>query len=145
MDNPVSEKAVLAPVPWIRLKNGLSVFDNHGQTAFGTKMKSFFQDLDQRLEGVRVPVFIYPSKSGSDPNEVPERMYGAWYVGSSSPDGPFGQLEVRADQDDPQWIWFWAVEGLEELKVKWADLSLGYKPNFVPRSPMLVQTPVTGP
>ena len=150
--------ALLAPVPLEHLQSGLSVCINEGKVAFGSMKWEVFRDLDTILAGAAGDVYIYPSG-----NPDAERLEASWYgrythhvnaIGGAHPDGMRFRpqtTEKYPTDNKGHWAVFWELDQLRELspneriatgKFIGYESNKKYKPNFVPKRPMLVIRPI---
>src|SRR5688572_5431931 len=58
---PVTEFAILAPVPREHLESGKEIAESTGYVCFGSDLFELFRKVDQERHGAEVPVLLYAS------------------------------------------------------------------------------------
>jgi hypothetical protein len=151
--------AILAPVPLEHLQSGRKVADEKGFIAFGSMKWDLFRTVDERRNGVPVPVLIYPSHEDVPVKDSFIVCWGGWYDGhvdsinGRHPDDmtyrPQTTGKYSADNQG-HWAVFWHVRKLFELpKAQQMPISAvqtikgGWRKNAPPRGPELVAAPST--
>lgn len=152
----IADFSILAPVPlahlqsWVEITNGTEEF-----VAFGSDKWEFFRSIDEKRNGLSVPVLIYASHVGKPTKDRFIVSWAGWYVGHVNsrmgrhPDGK-KHLPPSAEQDSPDFAVFWHVSQLRELTdrhrlpiSKIQTIKDGWRKNAPPRGPELVATPST--
>lgn len=153
---PMSEIALLAPVPIEHLESGATTCAREGKVAFGSRADyEKFHALLSLAEAAEVSVFIYASGGPSGP---PRATWTARFVGAvgsrdgAHPDGmryrPLSTEKYPLDNKG-HWLLFWEVADLRKLdepilisKLKGAGKVRAYVATFKPEGPILIDNPL---
>lgn len=153
----MSDFAILAPVPLEHLKSGQTIAEQKGFVAFGSRKFELFRAIDERREGLAVPVLIYPSHEDATSSVASLVSWIGWYVGSQeSQNGahslgmahrPPSTLNPPTDNHG-YWAVFWHVVGVSPLPTsqhfpisKLQTTKGGWRRNAPPRGPEMVAVP----
>jgi len=146
------EFAILAPVPLEHLKSGRELAATQPFVAYGTNKWDLMAKIDERAQGERVPMLLYPSHEGVEADPSCIVSWFGWYVGHKFANNagryPDASKRPVSTKTDGPFAAFWHIEGLRELpKDKQTPIGKiqgfkgGWRKDAPPRGPELVLLP----
>ncbi len=135
---------LLAPVPWVHLRDAVGICQEQGRVIFGTDAFLLFRELDADRGDQLVPTLIYASHTASDHLlDYPHHLFDAEYVESHEKTKDYPPLALRPPLTHHEsWGYFWEVTNLRPSAWTLGKLigELGYDPGFRPEGPRRIDS-----